>query len=72
MALIKQSCVVAGRFTSNHLFVQSRCFDASHVSLSSKCNHKKCLNQLDVIVNFRVTVNAAAANVKSDARQAYR
>lgn len=31
---MKQSCVVASRFTCNHLFVQSRCFDASHVYAS--------------------------------------
>ncbi|XP_076150819.1 lipoyl synthase, mitochondrial [Alosa pseudoharengus] len=34
MALLKQSCVVAGRFTCNHLFLQSRCIDASHVYAS--------------------------------------
>lgn len=34
MALIKQSSVVVGRLSSNHLFLQSRCIDKSHVYAS--------------------------------------
>lgn len=51
MALMKQSCVVAGRFTCNHLFVQSRCFDASHVSFSSRCGCFNCPDELSTLLS---------------------